>query len=125
MRLRLPANEADEIHHVNVLIHVAQAYSDAKFRFDVVVDPWHLLYSGKLHFSRNWLMQGSLDEPHMIKEKDTVSKEDTDASMCQEANIIANTDKQLVLFKSIGQTAGPSCIKTTDISDSPETVRVL
>lgn len=61
MKLKLPTSHSEEIAHVNVLFHLTQAFSEANFSIDMIVDPCHLIYSGKLKFTRNWLMQGVLD----------------------------------------------------------------
>jgi hypothetical protein len=122
MRLKLPFHQDEHIQHVNVLIHVAQVYSEANFYFDVIVDPWHLAYSGKLKFTKNWLMQATLGERRADKDDETSLKEDGNVFLNQKAT--ADKDKQLVLYKGTEQITGSSSVGTIDGPNRQALVRI-
>jgi hypothetical protein len=124
MRLKIPSDRDTDIQHVNVLIHVAEAYSDANFYFDVIVDPWYLVYDGKLKFTKNWLMQGILGERRADNDAETSTREDGNVSLNQITAPVTDKDKQLVLYNGTGQTTKSSSVETIDSSDEQVLVRI-
>ncbi|UPX11197.1 uncharacterized protein EKO05_0001817 [Ascochyta rabiei] len=116
MRLRLPSCQTDEIFHVNVLMHVTQAYSEADFSISMIVDPWHLIYSGKLKFTKNWLMQGLLSGEKGDPGDDAFQREGVDAPLTPEVVAVSDRDKQLVLYTNIEQKSSPSAVGVNDDS---------
>lgn len=114
MKLKLPTSHSEEIAHVNVLFHLTQAFSEANFSIDMIVDPCHLIYSGKLKFTRNWLMQGVLDVENLDPGVEQPAKED----WAQEAVDVPNKDQQLILYKKPDQDLRPS---TYTVTNNPKT----
>jgi hypothetical protein len=113
MRLKLPHNQEDHIQHVNVLVHVDYAYSEVDFRLDIIVDPWYLLQSGKIKFTRNWLMQGSIGEERGAKDEEASLKKDEDSVRDPNANTAIEGGKELILYTGSLQTAQSNFVEAT------------
>jgi hypothetical protein len=113
MRLKLPHNQEDHIQHVNVLVHVDYAYSEVDFRLDIIVDPWYLLQSGKIKFTRNWLMQGSIGEERGAKDEEPSLKKDEDSVRDPNANTAIEGGKELILYTGSLQTAQSNFVEAT------------
>jgi hypothetical protein len=124
MRLRLPHNQDDHIQHVNVLFHVAYAYSEVDFRLDVIVDPWYLLRSGKIKFTRNWLMQGAMGGLRGAEGEAASLKEDENAIQDLKANVATEDSKELVLYVGSGQIAQSDSVEATKNPERQVTVRI-
>jgi hypothetical protein len=125
MRLKLPPGKDDDFEHVNILIHVTHAYSEDHFAFDVVVDPWQLIYDGKLKFTRNWLMQGTLSGVEAEQGNSVLAQSHVQPFLGENALNMPDQQKQLVLFKKLSENTDSSSNETGYWSDKQLLVRLI
>lgn len=102
-KIRMLSQHEDNIQHVNVLIHVLQAYSEPNFYFNIVVEPLNLVLNAKLRLSKNWLLQASLDEVTDKTHVEASPEEGDDPSLDRDKVNVVEHDQQLALDNRIDQ----------------------
>lgn len=120
MKLKLPTDPDEKLQNVNVLIRVAQVYSETGISFDVVVDPWYLFYSGEVNFTKNWLMEATLSYRGAIKDDETFLAHEENVN--QQAKTATDNGQQLVLYNRTGQRLGSSSVEVANRSDRQQLV---